>query len=136
MTQTRPIWPWRLLMIVYIAAVAYLCFGKFSSMPNVHSSYFGIPTDKIVHFGMFFPFPILASLSIRQKGKTPWRALWRTVGIFLTGCCLAAGTELIQGLTTYRAADPADFAADSLALAIASVISLAATSIRTKIRIK
>lgn len=123
-------------MIVYIAAVAYLCFGKFSSMPNVHSSYFGIPTDKLVHFGMFFPFPILASLSIRQKGRTPWRSVWRTVSIFLIGCTLAAGTELIQGLTTYRTSDPADFMADASALAIASIMAMAAIIIQHKTKRK
>jgi len=130
MTGKRTIWYWHLLMLIYIAAVAYLCFANLSSMPNVRASYFGIPTDKLVHFAMFFPFPILASLSIRSKGRTPWNAALRTIGIFLLGCIIAAGTELLQGKTGYRTPDAADFRADAVALAIASVISVAVIIIR------
>ena len=44
----------RLLFILYIAGVLYLCFGHFDNTPSVPLTLWGIPTDKVVHFAMFF----------------------------------------------------------------------------------
>lgn len=132
MKNKTHIWHWHLLMVLYMATVAYLCLASFESLPDVGRSFFGIPTDKLVHFAMFFPFPILTSLSIRSKGKTPWLAIWRTLGIFLAGCAIAALTELLQGLTATRTPDAADFEADILALAVSSAITFTTLAICAK----
>ena len=47
---------------------------------------------------MFLPFPIIA--------------------------VIAGGTELGQGLTDYRSADPKDFLADGIGLAVGAIVAL------------
>ena len=123
MTRRQLIWA-RILFVVYLAAVAFLCFGKFSGTKEVPMELWGIPTDKIVHFLMFFPFPYLACLAFGGSLRKPWQAILWTVIAFLPGCAYAAGTEWIQTKLPYRSGDPADFHADALALLICSVIVL------------
>ena len=113
-----------ILFLVYLAAVAYCCFGHFSDLPQVESSYFGIPSDKIVHFLMFFPFPILFFLAFDRHTTKPWQAVLMTAITFALGCALAAATEIGQSFTTYRSGDPLDFYADILSLGISSLLIL------------
>ncbi len=60
-TKRRRIY--RIITTVYLLAVAYLCFASSSGLPSIKEWHFFIPADKVVHFLMFFPFPILAYLS-------------------------------------------------------------------------
>lgn len=115
----------RLLLLAYICLLAYLCFGHFDNIPDIARKFhfFGIEQDKLVHFCMFFPFPILCCFAAGRTFKTLGGALAFVLAVFLTGCIIGAATELGQGLTTYRSADPKDFFADGLSLAISSVIS-------------
>ena len=84
----------------------------------------GIPTDKIVHFLMFFPFPILACLASGGYRGERWQATFRTVIAFLAGCAFAAATEWVQTWLSYRSGDPVDFGADALAILLSSAIVL------------
>jgi VanZ family protein len=114
----------RFLFAMYLVAVAVLCFGKFESSQDMPRELWGIPTDKVVHFLMFFPFPALAYLVFdRYKGNRSSSFLWAGVA-FLAGCAYAAVTELIQSRLSYRSGDPVDFQADFLALAACSVFIL------------
>ena len=114
----------RILFAMYLVAVAVLCFGKFESSQDMPRELWGIPTDKVVHFLMFFPFPALAYLAFdRYKGNRSSSFLWEGVA-FLAGCAYAAVTELIQSRLSYRSGDPVDFQADFLALAACSVFIL------------
>ena len=119
----RRVWIFRVLTLVYIIAVAVLCFAKFSAMPPSPVSIFGIPADKVVHFLMFLPFPVLAffSLSIRRGGVV--KTILVLVAVFIVGCALAWGTEYIQGKLPYRSMDPADFGADRLGLLCGAIIA-------------
>ena len=114
-------WIFRILLVLYLCAVAWLCFGHFSSIPNVKMSYWGIPTDKIVHFIMFLPFPVLSFWAFDYKAGKSWKSVLLVFILFLMGCIIAAATEIGQYYTSYRSSDPRDFAADILALAISSV---------------
>lgn len=118
----------RILTLLYIAAVAVLCFAKFSSLPSVPGFFLGIPMDKIVHFLMFLPFPVLALFSFRLRSPKVLTVVLLVVGIFAVGCIMAWCTEIIQGRLPYRTMDPNDFAADRLGLVsgalIAFIISL------------
>ena len=114
----------KILLVLYLATVAWLCFGHFSSIPNVKMSYWGIPTDKIVHFLMFFPFPLLAFGAFDKFTTKPWHSLVFVLTVFGIGCLLASATEIGQAYTTYRSGDPHDFLADGLALAISCIIVL------------
>jgi len=113
----------RILFFLYLAAVLVLCFGQFKDAPSVSWTLLGIPSDKLVHFCMFFPFPILAFLAFDKYTETP-RSTFLFSGItFLVGVALAFGTEWGQAhLTTYRSGDPLDWVADISALFISTLI--------------
>ena len=122
MTRRQLIWA-RILFGVYLAVVAWLCFGRFDNTQDISWSILGIPSDKIVHFCMFLPFPFLAYLAFDRYTDKLWSSLLWTVVSLVAGALVAAGTEIGQArLTTYRSGDPNDFKADLLALAVGSVI--------------
>lgn len=112
----------RIAMLIYIAAVAYLCLANFKSLPKVSREFFGIPTDKIVHFCMFFPFPILGFYAYDKYTETPWQALAAIVSVCAFGGIFAGLTELIQGTLSYRSQDIRDFGADCLAIGISALL--------------
>lgn len=113
-----------MLLVLYLGAVAWLCFGSFDNAPQVSPSFFGIPTDKIVHFSMFLPFPVIARGVVIGMTKKPLHSFLLVLVLFVIGCIIAAGTELGQGLTDYRSADSKDFLADGIGLATGSIIAL------------
>ena len=114
----------RIVFLLYLAALLYLCFGKFSGLSSVPRSFLGIESDKILHFLMFLPFPILFYMAFGWRTSRPWHSILRALGILGLGTLIAAGTECIQGLIPYRASDSSDFLADLIALCISSVITL------------
>ena len=61
------------VFLVYVAIVAWLCFGNFKPGPDIPRSIWGIPIDKCLHFVMFLPFPILGTLAFDFRSW--WRAL-------------------------------------------------------------
>ena len=108
---------------VYVVAVLMLCFGRFDSPPSLPTTFLGIPTDKIGHFCMFFPYPILAFLAFDKYTETPKSTLLFSSLTFVLGALLALGTEWGQAhLTNYRSGEPMDLAADLLALFIGTLI--------------
>lgn len=113
----------RILTLIYLIAVGVLCFANFSSIPTAPGSFLGIPADKIIHFLMFAPFPILSWFSLERKGWGVVRSMLVIVLVFAVGCMIAGATEIIQGHLPYRTMDPADFRADMLGLALSSVIA-------------
>lgn len=122
MTKRQLIWA-RILLGVYLLAILVLCFANFSKVPQVQKEILGIPTDKLVHFLMFFPFPILAFFAFDKHTESVKSTLLFTGLTFLTGCVFAAATEFGQAeLTTWRSGDPHDLIADVCALAVASIV--------------
>ena len=114
----------RILFLLYIAAVAMLCFMHVDKLPDVQKFIFGIPTDKVAHFLMFLPFPILAFFAFDKYTESPRQSFIYTGLTCAAGCLLAAGTELIQSRLSYRSGDPNDFIADFLAIILGSLIVL------------
>ena len=112
----------RILLVLYLVCLGVLCFGNFSGMPEMEKKILGFDPDKVVHFLMFFPFPILAWLASGRRLSGPWPALGLTLLLFLIGCALAACTEIVQQFLPWRSADPRDFSADALALALSALI--------------
>ena len=113
----------RILFILYIAGVLFMCFGKFDNAPSVKINLLGIPTDKLVHFAMFFPFPILAFFAFDQFTENV-KATLLFIGItLLVGMLMAIATEWGQAhLTNYRSGDPLDFLADTIGLLLSSAL--------------
>lgn len=124
MTTTKTILS-RILFFLYLVAIAFLCFMHPDKMPEVQRYIFGIRTDKVVHFLMFLPFPILMYLAYDHLTDKVWRAFLFAAVSFLLGAIVAAGTEYGQSLLPYRTMDLADFKADLLALAASGLIVLA-----------
>lgn len=112
----------RVLMLLYIFAVMYLCFANFNKLPNVPREFWGIPTDKIAHFCMFFPFPILGFFAYDHMTNTPLQAFGAIISILAIGGIFAGLTELVQGTMPYRTMDVHDYHADLLALGISAAI--------------
>lgn len=115
----------RILFFLYLAGVLFLCFWPFESTPSVTDSILGIPTDKIAHFCMFVPFPVLAFLAFDKYTEKPLQS-FLFVGItLLAGILLAFFTEWGQSsLTTWRNGDPWDFVADVIGITAASAAVL------------
>ncbi len=113
----------RILLAAYLAAVAYLCFANFHDLPGTDMTILGIKADKIVHFMMFLPFPIIVHFSlpgfIRRR-----RIIASSVVAMVCGAAVAALTEIIQSRLPYRSGDPADFLADVTALTVGTLIVL------------
>ena len=114
----------RILFVLYLVGVACLCFIRFDHIPDVQKSFFGIATDKIVHFCMFAPFPLLAYLSYDHRTDKAWKAILYAFITFCMGMLLAYLTELGQKFLPYRSMDMKDLGADTLALTMSSIIVL------------
>ena len=122
MTKRQLLWA-RILLAGYLVTVLVLCFANFSSVPEVQKEFLGIPTDKIVHFCMFFPFPCLAFMAFDKHTDSLRSSAFWAVGTFLAGCVIAAATEWGQArLTTWRSGDGTDFIADLASLAVSSLL--------------
>ena len=112
----------RILFLLYLIAVCFLCFGKFSGSSDLPSYLLGIPLDKIVHFFMFLPFPILAFFAFDKYTESVGKSLLFAALTCLAGCLLAAGTELVQSRLSYRSGDPNDFLSDFIAILLGSIL--------------
>lgn len=109
--------------VIYLLAVLFLCFGKFENTPDIPWSLLGIPSDKLVHFCMFFPFPILAFLAFDRFTDTPKSTFLFSGITWVLGLLLAFATEWGQAhLTDYRSGDPWDLLADGLAITMSTII--------------
>ena len=102
----------RIGFILYLGALAWLCFGNFSSLPDVQQKIFGFDTDKVVHFIMFLPFPFLMFSSFEIMPCRAWKFILFLLLSFAVGCATGAATEFIQGFTINRVTDIRDFYAD------------------------
>ena len=113
-----------ILFCLYIAAIVLLCFMKTDGVPDVQFTLFGIPVDKLAHFCMFAPYPVLAFQSFHSKDASLRRDIALIAVLAVSGLGLAYGTEQIQGLTDYRSYEIADFYADSIGLTAGTVAVL------------
>lgn len=114
----------RIAFLLYLAVLMYLCFGNFQGIPQEPRSLFGIEGDKVVHFLMFLPFPILSYFAFSFPTRKAWHSLLLTLCILAVGSAFAAGTEFIQDYIPYREGDTADFMADFLAMCLSSAAVL------------
>ncbi len=111
----------RVLTLLYMAGVAYLCFATPDMLPKVTSWNFPIPADKIVHFCMFAPLPALLFLSSSNREV---KTLLKILATFVIGVILAGLTEIIQGFSPYRSMELGDFIADCLGMTLSCLLLL------------
>lgn len=104
------------LFCSYIVAVVLLCVIRTDSLPELPKFFLSIPLDKIMHFVMFLPFPVLGYTTFYHTEKGNWRK-FAVLGIMcVLGFAFANSTERLQALTSYRACETADLIADAIGI--------------------
>lgn len=121
---------WIAALCLYIIAVAYLCFMNPDDMPEVRPDIWGIPIDKIMHFIMFFPYPVLAYAAFRPSGRRRIFHILILLTVLVTGAGLAMGTERLQGMLEYRSFDINDFYADMIGMTCSTALTMLFALIR------
>lgn len=112
------------LFCIYIASVLYLCLMKPDDMPQFELSFFGIPMDKIAHFLMFLPFPVLSYLLFYEGQRKITHEVLILTAILSLGVGLAFGTEQLQAMTQYRSSDIMDVYSDMTGLATGCIAAI------------
>lgn len=115
----------RILFVLYVAAVCCLCFLNlsFAQGLDIPTYLWGVRIDRVVHFLMFLPYPILAIPVFNLSRKNSELKIIRCILIIISGIVFAAATELIQNyLLAARDGDIIDFKADLLGLATGLVL--------------
>lgn len=115
----------RILFPLYLLSVCLLCFLNLAFPDEMDIPHFilGIPVDKIVHFMMFLPYPLLATFFFSVTKSGIHLKFRKYVSVFLTGIVFAALTELIQKyLLPARDGDILDFLADFFGLVIGIIL--------------
>lgn len=112
-----------IVFCIYIAAVLVLCFMKPDDLPQPTFTILGIQADKIAHFFMFAPFPILSYAAFAGDWGQPWKHLLLLTLLMTAGVAAAMGTELIQSLIGYRSGDCGDFVADMTGTAVGGIMT-------------
>ena len=124
----------RILFLLYLIGIAVLCFMHVDKLPDVQKYIFGIPIDKVVHFGMFLPFPILAYLAYDHLTNKLGPAILFAVVTLVLGLSIAYATEYVQGMLPYRSMEMADFKADALAISLSCVLVFIVDVTHLKVR--
>lgn len=112
----------RIFLLLYIGVVAFLCFADFNDLPDIQKTILGFPADKVVHFCMFFPLPIIGYMAFGVEQDTRFRTLLAIINICAFSCIFAGVTELVQGSLPYRSEDIHDFAVDCLSIGISGLL--------------
>lgn len=109
---------------LYIAAVAYLCFAKPEQLPQVPVLWFGLPADKVGHFLMFIPFPLLGFVVFEGNDMKLRHTVLLLVVLCAIGIGMAVGVEQVQAVLGYRSAETDDLFADALGLGSGVLVTL------------
>lgn len=117
-------------LCIYLVAICALCFMNTSSLPDTALDLWGLPIDKVVHFLMFAPFPILAFFAYNNPKHKILREFLSIIVIFTIGCSIAIGTEYIQKYTGYRSFEVQDMVSDIIGLFVGSIITATYTTLK------
>lgn len=110
---------------IYLAAVGVLCFIRPSSLPEMDvKTFLGLPIDKVLHFLMFLPYPVLSGLVFINREQKLSAVISIMLILAITGTGVAYGTEMIQAQTGYRSYEIADFHADMTGIAAGTVLAI------------
>ena len=112
-----------IIFLLYITSVFFLCFFNPSKIGVELTKHFlGIPLDKILHFILFFPFPITFYFVMEYTPILNQIKYRLCIGLLL-GCIISLLTELIQYyFIAGRQGDWLDYIADIIGLSIATIL--------------
>ena len=111
---------------IYLAAVGVLCFIRPSSLPEMEiKTFLGLPIDKVLHFLMFLPYPVLSGLAFINREQKLSAVISIMLILAITGTGVAYGTEMIQAQTGYRSYEIGDFHADITGIITGSMTAIA-----------
>lgn len=113
---------WALVLCCYFAAVLMVCLARPEQIPSLSRSLWGIPVDKIGHFLMFLPYPVIAYTAFKPTYPGRWQHILVLLAVFAVGVGLAMGTEHLQGLSEYRSYEIEDFYADILGMECSALV--------------
>lgn len=110
--------------LIYLAIVLFCCLYDFSGTDlSISMTYFGIPTDKIVHFIMFLPYPFVAWMFLNFNRIIIINNRYILSAIIISGFFLASFAEASQKLfTTWRSLDSYDLLANLSGIITGSLI--------------
>ena len=101
---------------LYVIAVLFLCLSRPENLPYAEFMIFGLPYDKVAHFLMFLPFPILVHLMFFEISGSRWKDLLILICGISLGIGAALGIEYLQAMTQYRSSDIKDVYAGAVGL--------------------
>ena len=107
-----------ILLVIYVVVSLYFLLTTVSL--GVKNRLWNIPTDKIFHFLMFTPYPILFWMIIKYGKKNYRKGLGIYLLIFTISVTLGGLTEVAQKyMTDSRNGDVMDWLADALGIILA-----------------
>ena len=112
----------KILFFIYLTGLCFCCFWNFRGSIGLDNDLWGIRMDKVVHFLLFFPLPIVSYMAFPQLRNTSGRYLKFSILSVAAGVLLGAVIELIQGWSGYRSCGMADLLADFCGLVSAALL--------------
>ena len=119
---------WILVFLLYLAAIAWLCFGNIEPGENIPRTLFGIPIDQCVHFTMFLPFPVLCTIAFKSGwcAGREFTVCWSTLAANIIAIVFESQQHVIN---PYRYTQASDLIANlmgiTVGLLVMSVIGVA-----------
>lgn len=110
--RSKPNYILKALFVLYLAGLCFCCFWNFRGSVDLGREWLGLPADKIVHFLLFFPMPVITYMAFPRLSDTPRRYLRFSVIVFMASAVFGAFTEIVQSRTGYRSCDWMDLLAD------------------------
>ncbi len=140
-------------MVLYIIALVMVCFTNLNSTAETpdswfgsltilvrkicalfmrHPEFYGIETDKIIHFILFLPYSFLVYYAFHtRRGKFLGFVLFLILATII-GAMLGGVIELVQQQLGYRSCDILDFKADCYGILVSDVIIILIGAITKK----
>lgn len=110
------------LTALYLLSVLALCSINFGPSTDIDIDLFGIRTDHLAHFIMFFPMPFLLFGIHRYSALSV--SLHRIVPLMILSLIFALLTELMQNyFIPWRSGELSDLVADTLAILTGGAVS-------------
>lgn len=108
-----------ILLIIYIASVLFLSLYSFENTQVDLPKYFlGIPIDKIIHFIMYLPLPVLIWSVLVDFYPSLYNKSTALIISLFASIFISTSTEILQNTTEFRQFEYLDLIANYLGVII------------------